>query len=461
MYKEMMDKMSDAECRMFLELVMDMGEEWYQYMHGERFEPDDPVTLMKRHIELFDGDWMGLIDFDLAIGAWSTKYFYNKVTGSSSETLIQEAECIEQAARWREAILNNQPIIIENIEDIKDEAPEEYAMYKRLKVESVLAVPYRNNGEGLLVVRNPKRFKDNYIALNIMSYIITSELTAIRRRRSISRKTVDYEPVTYNQVQIRLFGDMQIIGKDLYLQKSDIPEPIRFLIAYMSMNPGRAICAERLNDLYGEKIASWKNLIYKFRTKWKNMRILDVDDNQLIITTDCGYMLNPDMEIFVDANHVSDIMKIIEDTSDVSAKLEMLRKFMAMYRGEFMQDEKADNLFLDEQRSLYNTAFLGKMDLLLELLYSQRQYQALAGYSMDVLKIYPGSVNAYAWRISAFKQMGQMDLVKATFETANNIFDDEELSMLKSKIENIAFMGADKKSIITFNSDDRTKYRKV
>ena len=49
-------------------------------------------------------------------------------------------------------------------------------MYKRLKVESVIAVPYMNCGTGLVVVRNPKRFKNNYLALNLMSYIITNEI---------------------------------------------------------------------------------------------------------------------------------------------------------------------------------------------------------------------------------------------------------------------------------------------
>ena len=45
--------------------------------------------------------------------------------------------------RFASAIRNCEPIIIEDIEDIREEAPEEYEMYKRLKVKSVLGVPYR------------------------------------------------------------------------------------------------------------------------------------------------------------------------------------------------------------------------------------------------------------------------------------------------------------------------------
>ena len=438
MYNRITKDYTDRECRMFTELVTEMGAGFYQYMHGERNEPDTPETLMKRHLKFFDGDWMGLLDFDLSMGVWSTRYFYNGSTGSTSNTLIKEFEGTEQAASWVRAIRNNEPIIVEDIEDIKDSAPEEYEMYKRLKVESAIAVPYRNNGAGLLVVRNPKRFKTNYVALNIMSYIITTELTSLRRRQHISRVTVDYDPKTYEEVQIRLFGDMQIIGKDIELSKNDIAEPVRFLIAYLAMNPGKAVCCEKLNDLYGQKVGSWKNLVYKFRVKWKNARLLDDGDNQLIETTDCGYALNKNMNIFVDAIHVKEMMKTIEDTSDVKAQVEMLKKFMAMYRGEFMQNETFENQIIWEYTNAFNADFIAKMDKLLELLYSQRQFSALAGYSLDISKIYPGSVNVYAWRIAAYNQLGQMDLVRSTIESAKQIFDEAEMEMLDEKLASIS-----------------------
>jgi len=52
-------------------------------------------------------------------------------------------------------------------------------MYKRLHVQSVLGVPYRNCGSGLMVVRNPKRFKNCYTGLNIIAYIVTNEIMLI------------------------------------------------------------------------------------------------------------------------------------------------------------------------------------------------------------------------------------------------------------------------------------------
>ena len=172
---EYMDNERANEDLLFRKEVMRQFEYFYQYMHGDRKEPDDAETIIKRSIDFFDADWIGLIDFDLEVGAWSTRCFYNKRTGSSTETLIEDAESAEQAKRWVQAIRGGKPIVIE---DIREEAPEEYAMYKRLHVQSVLGVPYKNCGSGLMVVRNPKRFKSCYTALDIIAYIVTNEIIA-------------------------------------------------------------------------------------------------------------------------------------------------------------------------------------------------------------------------------------------------------------------------------------------
>ena len=99
---------------LFREEVMRQFEYFYQYMHGDRKEPNEVETIFKRSIEFFGADWIGLIDFDLEVGAWSTRCFYNKRTGSSTETLIEDAENAAQAKRWEQAIRGGKPIVIED-----------------------------------------------------------------------------------------------------------------------------------------------------------------------------------------------------------------------------------------------------------------------------------------------------------------------------------------------------------
>ncbi len=407
-------------------------------MHEERLEPDEPLTLFKRMIKLYDADWIGLIDFDLAVGAWSTRHFYNAVTGSSSETKIQEAESVEQAARWAEAIRNHQPIIIEDVETIKEEAPEEYEMYKRLNVQSVLGVPYRNCGSGLMVVRNPKKFKDCYETLNIISYIVTTELIALRRRKNIERKSVEYAPKNYNEVFIKLFGEMTIVGKDFTLEDVDIPEQMKVIIAYMAEHRNRSYSLMQLAELLETSEASCKSLIYRFRLKWKSECNCD---NQLISTNSGkGYRLNPKLKVIFDTDSAMELIKSIEDASTNKSKVEQMQTLLGMYHGDYLHSVKEEFPFIDENRTYYKQIFANKMDDFLRILYQQNKYESLAGYAGDILKIIPYSADIYCWRILAFRRLRKSDIANATLKSAERILDADEYKLLEDKLKSVVYL---------------------
>lgn len=380
-----------------------MCRDFYQYLHGDRNEPDEPETIFKRVIDFYGADWIGLIDFDLEVGAWSTRCFYNKRTGSSTKTLIEDAESAEQVKRWVDAIRGGNPIIIENVEDIKESSPGEYALYKRLHVDSVLAVPYRNCGSGLMVVRNPKCFKDSFEFLNVFAYIITNEIIAKQRRDNIYRKQSEYLPNAYNKVRIDLFGGISIASKDLYFDEEDMKsETLRFLIGFLACNPGQYFPAECLNSKYdGDKEVAWKDLIYRFRVKWKNARNIDDNDLQLILTTEKGYGLNPKLDIVTDISLAEDLMHAIDDASDVLAKEELLRKFHALFHGDFMGSMLERNSFIRENRIHYKMKYIEKMEVFMQMLMNKGDYSGIVGYCADILKRDNCCVGMHFWRIQA------------------------------------------------------------
>lgn len=425
------------ESLLFKEEVLRQCGYFYQYMHGERKEPNEAVTILKRSIELFDADWIGLIDFDLEVGAWSTRCFYNKRTGSSTETLIEDAESAAQAKRWVDAIRGGKPIIIEDIEMIKGTAPEEYEMYKRLHVQSVLGVPYRNCGSGLMVVRNPRRFKDCYEALNVIAYIVTNEIIAKQRRDNIYRKQSEFEPKSYDTVRIDLFGDITISSKDLFFDEKDMKsEALRFLIAFLACNPGKFFSAECLNSKYeGDKDVSWADLIYKFRIKWKNARNLDDDNHQLILTTEKGYGFNPKLKIITDVSLAEELMHAIDDSSDVLAKLELLRKFHVLFHGEFMESTFTRNAFIRENRLHYKLKYIEKMEVFMKLLCLQGDYSGAEGYCNDILKVYPDSADIHFWRIVALYKQGHIDSVKGIDENLRDVMDERAYSILCRRLQ--------------------------
>ena len=421
--------------------IQDMCYDFYSYMHNpDRDEPVEPQTLLKYMLPLFDGDWIGLIDFDLAVGAWSAKYFYNANTKSTKKTLIQEAECIEQAAGWVEAIRKNEPIIIEDIEDIRESSPEEYEMYKRLKVKSVLGVPYRNCSSGLLVVRNPKRLKTNYEILNLMSYIVTNELIAMRIRKNLARKAMPYTPKSSNEVYIKLLGEMLIVGKDLEITDEEILDPMKFLLAFMAENRNRAFCLQQLTDKFGYNDNFWKTNIYRFRKLWKSAAHIDKDEDQLLITMERGYMLNPKFEIVLDTDCAMQLTKAIEDATDINSKIELMKKYKALYSGTYLATLKNEYDREDDKRTRYKQMFADKMNMFMRTMFDQGKYEALAGYSADILDVIPHSADAHCWRVVAFRMLGQADIAKATMDLAKKKLDEEEYAYLCEKINGVVYV---------------------
>ena len=451
---------SVAEALLFKEVVLRQCEYFYQYMHGERKEPNEAVTIFKKGIELFDADWIGLIDFDLEVGAWSTRCFYNKETGSSTETLIEDAESVAQAKRWVEAIRGGKPIIIEDIETIKDSAPEEYEMYKRLHVQSVLGVPYRNCGSGLMVVRNPKRLKTCYQALNVIAYIVTNEIIAKQRRDNIYRKQREYEPNSYDTIRINLFGQITISSKNLFFNEKDLKsEKLRFLIAFLVCNPGKFFSAECLNSKYeGDKDVSWADLIYKFRIKWKNARNSADENKQLILTTEKGYGINPKLNIITDVSVAEEMMRAIDDSSDVLAKIELLRKYHALFQGQFMGNTFSRNAFIRENRLHYKLKYIEKMEVFMRLLCAQGDYSGAAGYCYDILKLYPDSVDIHFWRIVALYKQGCIDSVKGIDENLRDLLDERTYSILCRRLQlelNIS------KDVLEMSSDSKKLFLRL
>jgi len=55
-----MEKVTGEEKILFYDEIERLTQGFYQYMHGERTQPDGAVTLFKRFIDFYDADWMGL-----------------------------------------------------------------------------------------------------------------------------------------------------------------------------------------------------------------------------------------------------------------------------------------------------------------------------------------------------------------------------------------------------------------
>lgn len=422
----------EEEKALFYDELKKLTKSFYQYMHGDRTQPDGAVTLFKKFVSFYDADWIGLLDVDCSFESWSAKCFYNAVTGSTTETLIGKPERFASAPSWEKAVRKGEPIVVEDVEQIKDCSPIEYAMYKRLEVDSVIGVPYRNFHKGLMVVKNPKRFKTETYALNIMSYIVTNEIIEVNRRKNITRQIRPGEPLNYRDVRIKLLGDFCIESKDILITADDLKSDLtKFAIAYMTVNLGRKIPQSKLSAVYfnGEDTARWTDIMYKFRLKWREARpLVDCEKYILIETHKAGYCFSENLDIKSDVICFEQMVKTIEDAGNIETKIELLEDFYVRYGGDFLPGE-TDCEWILTTRADYKRRYLEKMSQMLQLKFDKAEYNSVVHYSTDLLKLYPHSVEIRYWQVLAFAELKKSDCMNNTIDAAKKILQKHELKL--------------------------------
>ncbi|MBQ6334540.1 MAG: hypothetical protein IJI46_05695 [Erysipelotrichaceae bacterium] len=67
------------------------------------------------------------------------------------ETLFNEVEYTEEFATWAQHLIDQEPLIIPDIEMIRDTHPKEYKAYKRLDARSIVGVPFGQHPLGFMV----------------------------------------------------------------------------------------------------------------------------------------------------------------------------------------------------------------------------------------------------------------------------------------------------------------------
>ena len=137
--------------------------------------------VLRKACEFYDADWCGIFDADMMLKLWMPFWWYNRTTGGMTKTRtdMDQYGISGELPRWRNAIEQNTPIIIKNVDTLKETIPDEYDIFIRQEVKSILAVPFNKRERGVLLLRNPKRYADNQISC--VSWLTSSS------RRSTNR----------------------------------------------------------------------------------------------------------------------------------------------------------------------------------------------------------------------------------------------------------------------------------
>lgn len=223
---------------------------------------------------------------------------------NDTNELKHEFESSTGLERWVQCIHNNESLVVLDIESIKESYLAEYELYKKFLVKSFIAVPLMPKSIGFLVVRNPKKFVNQTSFVKMISYVVGRAIHESQLEESRKMMVAPENIQNPNEIVIKLFGSIEIYTARgvLYEEQIRSPKLCKLLVylllsqktLYQPLAIADALWPDEEHD--HDKICSnLRGLLYRFRKPFQL-----ISDEDLIINTQAGYRLNPNLKIMTD-----------------------------------------------------------------------------------------------------------------------------------------------------------------
>ena len=404
---------------------------------NEVYGVTDPKDISQRVLRqaciFYDADWCGMFDVDRMLKLLVPFWWYNRATGGMTKTKLDDSGVYGDFTRWMDALNTNTPIYVDDIEKIKESNPEEYAVYFKQEVRSILAVPYHKREKGFLLLRNPKRHGDKPEMLQIMANILVAE---INEQKLLERMKAESENMdTSAEIVINLFGGLEIITSKGTLSEAEIKSPLACkLLVLLMMNRHRSMTGRELADAlwpdadYTDPTGKLRTLLYRFRTTFRLL-----SEKELIVTSANGYRINSELSIRTDYEDFERTCEVSKKAYDRYQKKELLCKAVKLYRGKLFPTGSGEHWLL-ACNSKYHLQYLAIVEELMNLLHSEKNYSMMHEYAMMAVSVEPDNPTVLFWLIVALRKHGAIDMAKEHLESARIRLLNEEYQELEERL---------------------------
>lgn len=431
---------TDNEAGNIPEMMAYTPEEIQYSLHFERtlreleahlHNTDDPDIIANDMLvsvtEFYDGDWCGFFDVDLTMKVWTPLMWYNRLTGGMTPTTFMDLEEGDFLHRWIESIQSGNPMIVPDVDALKDTHPEEYQIYNRLHVQSLMAVPFWKRPTGFLLVRNPKRYMGNTSLLQIMAFVAVSSVNEKRLMDSTKMSLTPEVIKSDTDIVINLLGDLEIITSKGVLTEEEIKSPrMCRMLVYLLLHPKRAASPYAISsaiwpdedpDNAGKNM---KSLVYRFQRCFSL-----ISDYRLIDSSLPGYRINPELNIITDLQIFDQYWQEGQKSTSLTAKGNLMKKALEIYKNGVLP-AYADEHWLIPTAAHYSLRYIGVLNELLSTLDMAHDYVCIHEYANTAIKAVPGSVDAYYWLIYAMNRLGTTEIAKNELRVAKQVLTYEE-----------------------------------
>lgn len=404
-------------------------------LEAQLHNTDNPEVIARemlvKAVEFYDGDWCGVVEADLEVGAWTPLWWYDRRTGGMTPTRFLELEDASPMQRWVTAMRQGTPICIEDAEDVKDIHPGEYSVYKRLNAQSVIAAPFWKNPSGFLLVRNPKRFKRHTSLLQMLAYVAVS---TINEKKLLERSKQAFSPESIKRdtdVIINLFGQLSVYTSKGVLTENVLNSPkLSRLLVYLVLHRERAVPPRMIVDALWpeEEIENPGNKVKALAFRLQSAFSI-ISDYRLVVSTTNGYRLNPELNIMTDLEQFDryrrDAQNMPSTSNSPDAKIELLKKAAALYRGSLFVTASGEHWLIPAEVN-YRLKYNGVINELMRELSAIRSYSLIQEYAGMALQVDPRNSDAYFWLITALNHLGSPEIAKSELYMARQMLEDTE-----------------------------------
>lgn len=400
-------------------------------------DSDDPKEIamqtLKAACTFYGGDWAGILEVDLDFDVWEPIWWYNPGIQDRTTQLVLKYETAAIMPTWISAMKQGKNLVIPDVSVTKEECPDEYAVYRRLFIQSVIAAPFAPHPVGFLVIRNPSRYIDHTSMLNVFAYVLHRAMAQQKALESAKLMPTSEDIQNDKDIVVKFFGDMEICTSKGVLSERffNSPKSSR-VVTYLLLNPKTAHPPlEIYHTLWPEECiepeVAGRNIrgyIYRFRQAFSL-----ICDYPLIESTPNGYRINPNLNIITDVQQFDRLCEAMRQTVLSVQKVSFMKKALHLYRGPLFSGAQ-DEHWIISQVNLYRLRYVALVNELLSTLAATQDFACVQHYAIRAIDIMPGNLKAYYWLIVATYHLGAVELARTELNRAKLSLTSEEYSIL-------------------------------
>lgn len=398
---------------------------------------DDPeeigMGVLKAACEFYRADWSGIMEIDMDLNIWTPFWWYNVNPLDRTTMLLEEYESSEFLHRWVTAMRQNKALVVRDAKQIKEDWPEEYAVYQRLHASSLIGIPIKPRPVAFLIVRNPKCYLEHTSMLKFLGVVT---LNAVNDQKMVDRGKNILSPVSIRSDQdvlINLFGNLEICTNKGILREQDFKAPkccrviVYLLLNRRSTHPPQEIATALWPNGTSDVDALCSNirgLIYRIRQKFSK-----TSSYPLIESTPNGYRLNPELNIVTDLQQFDRLWESVQNATATIRKVDLLKQTAGLYRGPVFESA-CDEHWIVNVANRYSLHYTGVINELMAKLADAGDYFDIHQYATRSLEIEPGNIKVRYWLIFAMCRLGSVEMAKSEIERSKELLTTEEYDAL-------------------------------